>query len=193
VTCVCDPSQCRHISPTSLSCARLLQTYIANHSSLAAWDKRVHKGFWRLLVVREGRQHTFLPVPQYSSSSGGGEAMETDGAPPPPPAAAGGGGGGVLQGVSLADLPLEEYLVKRAQAGEQAPGKLYSQVLESEPAAPFPDEVLVVFQVGTWLFDRNLLALGYCVWCHSHTGENDYIDFCLKSVPMTHSSSCGAH
>ena len=145
LTCVCDPSQCRHISTTSLACAKLLQTYIANHSSLPAWDKRVHKGFWRLLVVREGRQQTFLPIPQYSPSTGG-EAMETDGdagAAGAVPSSA----GGMLQGVALADLPLEEFLVKGAQADGQAAGKLYSQVLEAEPAAPHPEEVLVIIQV----------------------------------------------
>lgn len=67
--------------------------------------KVCHAGFWRLLVVREGRDSTFLPYPAPGGSGG-----------------AGGGSGGEVSagGLALGDLPLERWLVALQGSGPGA-------------------------------------------------------------------------
>jgi hypothetical protein len=98
------------------------------------------RGFWRLLVVREGRDQTFLPLP----------AVNAYGAQPAAAAAAAGGDSSsdqqqqqrhqrlgklppmpVLPPTPLAELPVSKWLVQSpaaAAAGAAAEGKPLSEV-----------------------------------------------------------------
>jgi hypothetical protein len=81
------------------------------------------RGFWRLLVVREGRDETFLPLPAVGPDSDGQQQQQQDqqqqqpqrrvGQAPDPP---------VLGATALADLPVDRWLVRNplaAAAGQQ--------------------------------------------------------------------------
>ena len=58
ITTVCEPRECRNVSPAALSHARLLQSVVQS-SPLPAWHKQGNHGFWRLLTV--GGRHS-LPM-----------------------------------------------------------------------------------------------------------------------------------
>lgn len=54
VTAVAEPVNCKNISSVAVQYAALMQDFIRT-SPLAVWDKKLNKGFWRMLTVREGR------------------------------------------------------------------------------------------------------------------------------------------
>ena len=72
-------------------------------SALEAWDKTSNSGFWRMLLVREGRAATFLPLPLPA----GGEAA---------PAATNANANATVAPARLADVPLERWLVRLPEA-----------------------------------------------------------------------------
>jgi tRNA (uracil-5-)-methyltransferase len=132
VTAVGDASRCRHTGHAARAYAALLQRFLRGGgggggdggagaggegaaaiaaaaaqpatgdrpSALDAWDKASNSGFWRLLLVREGRAATFLPLP---------------------------GGGQAAAAASLAEVPLERWLVRLPDAqfgGLEEPNKM---------------------------------------------------------------------
>ncbi|KIZ00607.1 hypothetical protein MNEG_7356 [Monoraphidium neglectum] len=155
------------MSPTSLAYAALTQQYIRTVSKLPAWDKskvsagsnESRGGFWRLLVVREGRDETFLPLPPASpgDAGAGGGAGDVTMTSQGDDAA---GGGRLLRGCEMRALPLERWAVPVVAQGEAAP-----EVPEAEPAAPSPEHVLLMVQVNPAVTDEatmeaELQALG---------------------------------
>lgn len=118
-----EPTPTRHTSKVALQYAAITQRYVREHSSLRVWEKRDNKGgFWRLLVVREGRVHTFLPMP----------------------APAAGTPGQVIDKPVLTEV--EPGLWKLTS--EQLPASGSSPLAEDEPEAPTPDDVMLVVQVN---------------------------------------------
>jgi hypothetical protein len=79
------------------------------------------RGFWRLLIVREGRAETFLPFPAIAPSpaaaDGSNEQQQQQqrnqrrGQVPDP---------AVLKGCSLQDLPVEKWVVQNPLAAAAA-------------------------------------------------------------------------
>ena len=128
VTAVGDASRCRHTSAAGRAYAALLQQFLrggggeegaagtttvipatgAKPSQLDVWDKGSNAGFWRLLVVREGRAKVFLPLP--------GEAS------PASPA-------------TLADVPLERWIVRLPEAQFGGLAEEEAQQQQQHPAA----------------------------------------------------------
>lgn len=96
---------CRGLPKLTSASAPAAGTLSTPQSSAGA--KVSHAGFWRLLVVREGREHTFLPLPAAAAGGDGG-------------AAASGGGGGLLTGCAMADVPVERWAVPVAADGADA-------------------------------------------------------------------------
>lgn len=98
LTAVHDPAACRHISPTALGLAAAMTRYLrSGATTLPPYDKRKGAGFWRLLLVREGRTSTFLPLPQQAAA-----AVDAAGAP----------GEGAAPGSSdwrLSEVPVEAW------------------------------------------------------------------------------------
>ena len=64
LSAVVSADDCPHISQVAKRLAALVTEFLRTKATLPVWDKRVHEGFWRLLVVREGRQVTPLPTPR---------------------------------------------------------------------------------------------------------------------------------
>jgi len=185
---VADPSACRHMSPTSLAYAALTQQHIRASSKLPVWDKRrtmdgdgkVSKaGFWRLLVVREGRDRTFMPIPVDSgaaAAAGGGAAGDGGAAAAEAAAAAAAASDQqqLLTGCPLADVPIDRWDVGVPAAGTPsspsaapaapsssaaapAASSAAARVSESEPPAPPPDHVLLMLQVNPAVTDAATL------------------------------------
>lgn len=59
----------RHVSAAARAVAAAVTEYLRTGSKLPVWDRRVGSGFWRSLVVREGRQATWLPCPTNKSAA----------------------------------------------------------------------------------------------------------------------------
>lgn len=57
-------SSCRNVSGVAKRCAAAFSGFMRDSSKLPPWDKRHNSGFWRLLIVREGRRETVLPRPR---------------------------------------------------------------------------------------------------------------------------------
>lgn len=163
---MCDPSSCRHIPRAALACAAATQAFLRSSSSrLAAWDKTQHTGFWRLLIVREARATTFLPVPTYSPAAKGAcgsgvAAFRSSGA----------AGGSVVQGTPIAEVPLGDYLVASpfpaaaTPASAAAGGHAIDSVTESEPAAPPADQLLLLAQVSSVRFKQEEVQQELQAW-----------------------------
>ena len=86
---------CPNVSRVAKACAAAFARFMREESALAPWDKRHNSGFWRLLIVREGRRETVLPRPPpppkpRRREEGGEREGEQEGAssssysPPPP-------------------------------------------------------------------------------------------------------------
>ncbi|GFR50158.1 hypothetical protein Agub_g12323 [Astrephomene gubernaculifera] len=101
ITCVGSPAATRHTSRAAVALAAAAAEYIRGASAFPVYDKRRHEGYWRLVLVREGSNKTFLPVPQP--------------APAPAPAAeesaAAAAAGPVLENPTFASLDPFTYLV----------------------------------------------------------------------------------
>lgn len=117
-----------HTSRVAVALASSMTQHICTASTLPAWDKRANKGFWRLLIVREGRRETLLPRPGAGLSS-----------PLPPPPA-------------FADLDWEAWLVRDPEGEAAAEADARSGAPPPDPAAgaasvPPPDMVAAVVQI----------------------------------------------
>ena len=77
-------SACRNVSGVAKRCASAFSGFMREESRLSPWDKRHNSGFWRLLIVREGRRETVLPRPP-NSREGEEEASLSSSPSPPPP------------------------------------------------------------------------------------------------------------
>lgn len=160
ITCVADPSPTRHTSAVAKAYAAAAAAYIRDHSKLAAYDKRSGKqgGFWRLVVVREGRERSFLPVPLQPGQAAA-EATTLDPATttlasldPWTYLVTFGAGAGADASAAAAAEPAAAAAAAGAaaeDAGEAgARGMDVSQVSEAEPQPPAPDHVMVMLQVN---------------------------------------------
>jgi hypothetical protein len=87
---------------------------------VSAGSNESRGGFWRLLVVREGRDETFLPLPPASpgDAGAGGGAGDVTMTSQGDDAA---GGGRLLRGCEMRALPLERWAVPVVAQGEAAP------------------------------------------------------------------------
>lgn len=50
ITCVSEPSPTRHTSAAAVAMANAAADYLRTDAKLPPYDKRVHSGFWRLVV-----------------------------------------------------------------------------------------------------------------------------------------------
>ncbi|GLI67852.1 hypothetical protein VaNZ11_012143 [Volvox africanus] len=106
ITCVGNPDATRHTSLMAVKLAAAATAYIRDVSQFAPYDKRNQKGYWRLVLVREGRRKSFLPVPVTSSAV---QAATADGGSPPAPA--------ILDSPTFATLDPLTYLVTFGERG----------------------------------------------------------------------------
>ncbi|GIL90901.1 hypothetical protein Vretimale_17130 [Volvox reticuliferus] len=149
--------------------------YIRDVSQFAPYDKRSQQGYWRLVLVREGRNKSFLPVPVTSTAV---EVAAAEGGSPPaqtildsPTFATldpltylvtfGSRGAGAKPSVAAAetsaDVGADEPMAEAGATGSEGegaggssgcqPGMDVSEVCEMEPEHPLPDEVMVMLQV----------------------------------------------
>ena len=117
-------SQCRNVSGVAKACAEAFARFMrdrSGESGLRPWDKRHNRGFWRLLIVREGRKETVLPRPEEVNS-----VLSPPLTPPPPP---------------FASLDWRPWLVPSSELGEEAAeaeaeGKEKEEEQHEEAAAP---------------------------------------------------------
>ena len=174
-------SGCRNVSRVAKGCASAFSQFMRGESRLKPWDKRHNSGFWRLLIVREGRRETVLPLPSssFSPAPEGGEEAASLPSPPPPFVS--------LDWrpwlVSSADLELQAAAKEETKEGA-AKAKVAGQEAAAAPAAaagaarpspssPFEalpaDEILLVVQVDPTapgakgdaaLVKRELVTLG---------------------------------
>lgn len=127
---VAPPNGAAHVSPIAVALAGAMTDYLRTTSALPPWDKRANRGFWRLLVVREGRDATLIPRPGADPT-----------APQPPPPA-------------FADLDWEAWLVRdpdgEAEAAEAEASRGGGAAPDPAAAAssfPPPDMVAAVVQI----------------------------------------------
>ncbi|GIL57709.1 hypothetical protein Vafri_12872 [Volvox africanus] len=109
ITCVGNPDATRHTSLMAVKLAAAATAYIRDVSQFAPYDKRNQNGYWRLVLVREGRRKSFLPVPVTSSAV---KAAVADGASPPAL--------GILDSPTFATLDPLTYLVTFGERREGA-------------------------------------------------------------------------
>lgn len=121
----------RCVLQVSITYAGIVQAYLRQGASqLPVWDKRRGAGFWRLLTVREGRQQTFFPPSPVAAAASSTPA---------------GSSGSCTQ--AFDELQATQWLV--SLGGGAVNGAIpLDQVTEAEPAAPAPDEVLLMVQVN---------------------------------------------
>eukprot|EP01025_Chloroclados_australasicus_P059008 TRINITY_DN744_c0_g2_i1.p1 TRINITY_DN744_c0_g2~~TRINITY_DN744_c0_g2_i1.p1 ORF type:complete len:715 (-),score=108.57 TRINITY_DN744_c0_g2_i1:65-2209(-) len=131
ITAVAEASGCVNISPISIKFAQIVQQYLREKSNLKPWDKRISEGFWRLLIVREARAKTFLPLPEggvYENSQG--------------------------EEINFANLEWKKWMVRIPGEWEQECYKdqvnisNISDVGDERVVTPDADEVMIVVQVN---------------------------------------------
>eukprot|EP00201_Polytomella_parva_P021685 CAMPEP_0175047974 /NCGR_PEP_ID=MMETSP0052_2-20121109/5909_1 /TAXON_ID=51329 ORGANISM="Polytomella parva, Strain SAG 63-3" /NCGR_SAMPLE_ID=MMETSP0052_2 /ASSEMBLY_ACC=CAM_ASM_000194 /LENGTH=735 /DNA_ID=CAMNT_0016311941 /DNA_START=3 /DNA_END=2211 /DNA_ORIENTATION=+ len=156
MTAVADPSPTRHTSRTALAMAAAAQEFLRTQSKLAVYDKRRQTGFWRLLLVREGRKgSTFIPVPATAEENGRAELAkaEVEGSTPPGPSQP----SPLLQVTGdrpFAELAPWPYLCAPESSQPPEGATPLDAVFEAEAAAPNPDEVLVMVQANDKFVDK---------------------------------------
>jgi len=162
ITAVADPSPARNASRLAVQYAHMMRDFIRHHSSLPAWDKRgtSNTGFWRLMVVREGRNHTFIPAP--SRTDGPPEAAQPRLLQPP-------------GGLTFQSLDAHQYLVtfkgqRACPEAEGLGGVDVAAVGEAEPQAAPPDEVVIMVQVNDTYTDAATMRRE-CAALHKHLRE----------------------
>ncbi|KAK9841753.1 hypothetical protein WJX81_000856 [Elliptochloris bilobata] len=131
LTAVVPPTGCRNVSAVAAECAALLQAFVRQRSRLPVWDKRCNSGFWRLLLVREGRRRMHLP------DSVSGQPLAAAAAGP------------------VTDLDWQRWLI----TVPEAPGAAL-EVSEAQAAPPPPDELMLIVQVDPTAPGADALAQG---------------------------------
>ncbi|KAG2483662.1 hypothetical protein HYH03_017465 [Edaphochlamys debaryana] len=161
ITCVGSPNVTRHTSKAAIAMADAASDFLRQGAQFPVWDKRYGSGFWRLVVVREGRRRSFLPLPLAASALAADEAGARAGqqvlADPTFPAldpwrylvtSPSSASGAYTEEQWAEALPDGASSETRSREEGVARGMALEEVCEAEPAMPPPDELLVMLQVN---------------------------------------------
>jgi hypothetical protein len=88
----------------------------------ASDPKHSQAGFWRLLLVREGRDQSFVPLPKAAAPTSAADGSAAAAAAAAAAGGEGAAGGGLLTGCKIADVPLERWAVRAPGAGADGRG-----------------------------------------------------------------------